>query len=237
MKMTDVDISNIIKNFGKEKRIFQREAQFQFELAWKLQEEIGKDGKVLLEVCSCTRRATEGKKTKRFYSDIILKDNDGFIVIELKYKTKAEDKSVYGVCLTGQGAQDEGRYDYLWDIRRIELLKNRNDSKYEYANLGKFLGGYAIMLTNDNQYWEKTKESAENDNKQTVDLQFRIGENDEVSGTVDWNTEKRKDWMNSRPAITFDDCYEFNWNSYYCAVDNSNKRKNKEFKYLITHIK
>ena len=32
-------LTSVIKNFGKEGKIFQSEAQFQFELAWKLQEQ------------------------------------------------------------------------------------------------------------------------------------------------------------------------------------------------------
>lgn len=235
MKITEVDISKIIKNFGEEKpRIFQREAQFQFELAWELHKAIGNDGEVLLEVLSCSKLRTENKKTKRFYSDIILKDKNGFIVIELKYKTKMEKVTVFGVELTGQGAQDEGRYDYLWDIKRIELLKNHEDGYDCNPELGNFLGGYAIMLTNDNQYWEITKEIAEANGRNYS--QFCIGEDDEVKGEVDWNSEEPPVWTRSRPKIKFNDKYRFKWEQYYFAKDGEGKTKSKEFRYLITHI-
>lgn len=236
MKITEVNISEILKELGKEKRIFQREAQFQFELAWKLHEKIGGDGEVRLEVLSCTKNKSEDRKAKRFYSDIILKDDSGFIVIELKYKTKKETESTYGVELIGQGAQDEGRYDYLWDIKRIELLKNRNEEEYTYPEIGEFLGGYAIMLTNDNQYWERTKEYIKEHTKKEVSyLHFCIGGGDTVEGKVDWNTEEERDYRKSRPPITFDKSYAFEWQSYCVGKGNHGKKK-REFRYLITHI-
>lgn len=238
MKITSIDIEKIIKLFGKQQRIFQKEAQFQFELAWELQKQLGEDGKVILEYNSCVRKPDDAthQKRKRFYSDIIIKDNDNnYIVIELKYKTKGDN--CYNVELTEQGAPDEGRYDYLWDVRRIELLKNRDCGNYDYnKHLGKFLGGYAILLTNENQYWERTRKKATTSGKETVDIQFSIGHGDKVNGTVDWQTDTPKDWMLSRPAITFDHPYVFEWNPYYNTRKTTSKGRTLEFRYLITKI-
>lgn len=238
MNITKINISKIIKDFGQQARIFQKEAQFQFELAWELQKQIGKDGKVILECNSCVRKAndTDNQKKKRFYSDIIIKNNNNdYIVIELKYKTKNDN--LYGVELTEQGAPNEGRYDYLWDIRRIELLKNHDRVNYDYnSDFKNFLGGYAILLTNENQYWERTKSKAMTDGKETVDIQFSIGQGDNVSGTVDWQTDGRKSWMTSRPTITFDHSYTFDWESYYNTGQKTKRGRTLEFKYLVTKI-
>jgi len=238
MKIDEINVQGIVKEFGRTPRIFQSEAQFQFELAWELQKQIENDGQVLLEVVTCTRKENREKniRRKRFYSDIILKSNDNcFIVIELKYKTKKDD--IYGVELNTHGAPDEGRYDYLWDIKRIELLKKRDMDCYDYNDeLGTFLGGYAIIVTNENQYWNRTKKKAQKDAAQTVDSQFSIGEGDTVSGVLDWNTSSKKQWMLSRPAIVLDGDYLFNWQSYYDTKEETSRRISREFKYLITKI-
>lgn len=233
MHITEKIIREIMDAFGEEKRIFQSEAQFQFALAWELQKHIQDDRQVLLEMVSCTRKPNGNQKAKRLYSDIVLKNNtdNSYIVLELKYKTKQDN--TYGVYLTNQGATDEGRYDYLWDIRRIELLKKPDNDHYEYNPvLGKFMGGFAIMLTNENNYWQGNQ----NKRKDALDSQFAIDEGKTISEEVDWNTTEKKDWMRSRPQIKFDGEYTFHWNSYYDTGNTTKTGLKKEFRYLITRI-
>ena len=64
------------------------------------------------------------------------------VAIELKYKTRGleleqDDESF---ALRDQSAQDQGRYDFLRDIQRLELMR----SKLEQGR-----AGYAVLLTND----------------------------------------------------------------------------------------
>ena len=79
-------LERIMNELGAAPRIFNSEAQFQFELAWKIKEEF--DCEVRLEELS---RISEGKKD---YTDVILEKDGLRIALELKYKTaKYEDES------------------------------------------------------------------------------------------------------------------------------------------------
>ena len=165
---------------------YYSEAQIQFELALLIKENF-KDCKISLEHFSMLEQENDkGKlKSKRDYTDIFVfnKDKSECVAIELKYKTKKEkDFEETDECKTNytdQGATDLGRFDYLWDINRLELLTF--DDKYKKENevriasnkfrnkellkrdfisqLGnsKLVSSYAIIITNDEKYWTYTK--------------------------------------------------------------------------------
>jgi hypothetical protein len=98
------------------------------------------------------------------YIDIILEkegENSEFIAIELKYKlkkiqdidlmrfgTKPERGDI--VLVTNQSAQNNARYDFWKDVKRIELLTKHFD---------KVIGGIAMLVTNDESY-KTTKEGS-----------------------------------------------------------------------------
>lgn len=94
------------------------------------------------------------------YFDIVLEktgENTGYIPIELKYKLKAvklnkdadftrfgKQSSEFGVTLvTNQSAENEGRYDFWKDVKRIELLTR---------HFSAVKGGIALFLTNQPSY-------------------------------------------------------------------------------------
>lgn len=222
-------IERIIIDFGKEKQVFLSEAQFQFALAWELQKEIGKKGKILLEHTAVIQKQTEKIKKKRFQFDIIIQFNNlNYIVIELKYKTKGNEGD-YDVPLIQQAGQPGTKYDYLNDIKRIELLKKQNSLKYEYLLEGKCIGGYAIFLTNDNSYW--------NDNQKGLAKYFSIEDGRSIKKGVPlfWNTNEIKPWMKNRDELTLNNNYIFAWKDYYDTGKQKNGCKIK-FRYLITEI-
>ena len=72
-------IESIMEELGAVPRIFNSEAQFQFELAWKIKEKF--DCEVKLEELSRI------SKDKKDYTDIILEKDSLRIALELKYKT------------------------------------------------------------------------------------------------------------------------------------------------------
>ena len=114
-------LSKIITNFGDQGKIFQSEAQFQFELAWKLQHQGW--GTACLE--DMTMKVVKNNKVvKKFYTDIVIEQDGYRVAIELKYKTAEYNEN--GIELFDHGAVDLGRYDYLWDVFRIELLTSIN---------------------------------------------------------------------------------------------------------------
>ena len=156
------DIREIIYGFASENRIYSNEAQFQHDLAISL-EKLGYD--VYLEVLSINANSLDEFKAKnkneriKLYTDIAIKISENeYIAIELKYKTEEETYFVNGknYLTFHQGAYDNGTYDYLCDVKRLEDLVN---GKYIF-NLDKnnvVLKGYAIILTNDKHYCEKRK--------------------------------------------------------------------------------
>ena len=66
--------------------------------------------------------------------DIVVRKEEKYFLIELKYKTKKVEKEIARlgeflknkvVVMKNQGAQDLGMYDFWKDVRRIELVRNR----------------------------------------------------------------------------------------------------------------
>ena len=81
-------------------------------------------------------RINNSRRNTNEYIDIVLDSPDGKTGIELKYKTTAKDGTLY----SNQGGQNNGKYDFIKDISRLERAKN-----------GKLIAkGYALFLTNDN---------------------------------------------------------------------------------------
>ena len=159
------------------KKVYYNEAQLQFDLAWKIRQDITGDClEVRLEELTATGiHCTKGKsKNISWYTDIIILDNKTkeFIPIELKYKTKEEK----GIALKNHKAYDLGCYDFLWDTKRNEILQlssrvlmklNNNETKEikKINNLGKQIKGFSIIVTNDSDYWKAkqgSKSSAKN---------------------------------------------------------------------------
>lgn len=152
------------------KKIYYNEAQLQFDLAWKIRESLGKKSKlvVCLEKLTATGRNHNSKKHINLYTDIVIlnKKTNEFIPIELKYKTKEDVK----LGLKSHGAYDFGCYDFLWDTRRNEMLRNSTISKLTLNSkvekeiqrtkqLLKFIKGYSIIITNDEIYWKNKEDS------------------------------------------------------------------------------
>lgn len=233
------DLQDILTQFGKKHRIFHSEAQLQFELAWEIRKKV--NCRVLLEVL--TMEEPISNKIKRYYTDIVLEDNDYRVAIELKYKT-AEFKGENDVVeLLNHGAVDLGRYDFLWDVYRLELLQNPN--KNSQVNVRKKCEkGFAILLTNEEKYWTKRWGSGPNI---TIDNQFRIGIDLQTpnKGRL-YGNGQNLDWIknpdgsyptciqnNKSRAHTIDlnQAYSYEWFDY-CEMQGHNSK----FKFTIIEI-
>ena len=176
MNRNHVEIA--INNLKGSHKIFHSEADFQFSLAWELQK-ILPDAKIRLEYCPSF--------DKDMHIDIYVLDEGHSYPIELKYKTKEVETDIDGEHyeLKNQFAHDIGRYDFLYDISRIEKAKALDEN---------FKSGFAIILTNDSAYWSVPY----TDN--TVDASFRIHEGRTITGSLSWGekagsgtTKGRKD--------------------------------------------
>ena len=118
MNFTKKELQAAIRNLAKDGKIFSNESQFQLDLAWELK----KQGfHVELEVLSVTQSAAKNlskDERKKAYTDVIVKDEDGYIAIELKYKTPQTDAIMYydmngaATYLFSQGAENIGSYLY-----------------------------------------------------------------------------------------------------------------------------
>lgn len=232
MKSFDLrTLERIMNELGAAPRIFNSEAQFQFELAWKIKEEF--DCEVRLEELS---RISEGKKD---YTDVILEKDGLRIALELKYKTaKYEDESK-NIYLKAHGAADLGAYDFLWDVHRLQLLtgietSDKDDVKRPCDR------GYAIILTNDSHYWKDATI------KETINRDFLIGSGEHSHGvlckkrhqwyTLDGEVGYSKALQNDRSrqsAIDLKRNYFFQWKPYHTIEAN---KSHNEFKYMIVEM-
>ena len=201
-------ISNLLRN-----KLYRSEAQLQFDIAWQIKEDLLNltDWQVLLEPLSATING--GKNVKRLYTDIIVynEKTKEFIPIELKYKTK-EIKGTN--LLKNHGAQDLGSYDFLWDVKRIEMLKTQTSVTpsgnccNRECELEFFIKGFAIMITNDKSY------SRQHNNSCAKDFYF-IQEKTFYAGTaVDWDRTNPSAFYKGTlrdAAITFSGGYRCDW--------------------------
>ena len=128
-------------------------------------------------------------KLTKTYTDIVVKDGGKVVFIELKYKTaRADITDKFNIVhyFAEQGATDLARFFYLLDINRLEVLVGDDDRylneqnirvnysnmfrvkqnvereilKRKYANEDR--RGFAIILTNDEKYWNIIKGGKQN---------------------------------------------------------------------------
>lgn len=223
------ELKKLVKELAREEKIFLCEAQFQFELAWKLREYFEKQKKnvsIHLEYPNCKEYKKEVKTDElnsadekhRLYYDIVLERDNIYCIIELKYKTKKE-KIKYldrAIELKDQAAQDLGRYDFLKDVYRIENFNKDNE--------GKILDcGYTVFLTNDKTYWEK-------DGEGYIYKDFALKDKREIPNDRDlkWAEGTKESSVGEKRVNGFklNGSYQIDWQSY-----------NDQFKYLILEIK
>ena len=163
MLFTKEILKKTIDELAAEGKIFSNERQFQLELAMKLQQ---KGFDVELEVVSSDKSFDELQKLskedrEKLYTDIIIKqENDKYIAIELKYKTPQKFyiyKTIKGTIITfPQGASDLGAFLFWKDVERLENFKNIN---LNFDSNKKIEKGYAVLLTNQEDYWSGKKDS------------------------------------------------------------------------------
>lgn len=143
--------------------IFSNESQFQFNLAWELQK---KGYEVFFEVLASENDSFESfssGKCKKSYIDLVVKGKDGnLFAIELKYKTPQKNyeyNTKRGKSYTfSQGAPDLGAFLFWEDVKRLEGLGTSN-LVLNFNNDIKITKKYAILLTNDKNYWTESPKS------------------------------------------------------------------------------
>ena len=187
------DIDDLMTSLARVRGLFHSEADFQHALAWQIHE-ASPQSRVRLEVNVAPAAG------RRMYLDIWLPEER--IAIELKYLTRRLDLTHGGerFALRDHGAQDLGRYDFLKDVRRIELMRSMP---------GVCRAGYAVLLTNDHLYWSAPGR------RDTVDTALRIHEGREISGELAWSERAGRGTVQSRESpIELEDSYSLRWREY-----------------------
>ncbi len=209
-----IEMTDVLNELSEKRPVFHSEADFQHVLAWKIHEN-HPDLNIRLE----KRSILSGKE---IYFDILAFKDSKIVAIELKYKTKNLDTIVTSesedFSLKNHGAQDQGRYDFIKDISRLE-----NAIGTHYARTG-----FAIFLTNDKSYWKTPAQDVN-----TVDKDFRIHEGRIIiNRELSWKEGAAKGTMRGRDApITLKGEYILNWKDY-----SNLEGQNGEFRYLLVRV-
>ena len=205
-----IDLNKTLKELSLQRPFFYSEKDFQFALGWKIKE-------IYYNIQIRLERKLRIDENKKVSIDICVIDNETLIPIEVKYKTESLTVIHEGekFNLASQNAQDQGRYDFLKDIMRIERT-------IEFNNLRT---GYVILITNDPSYWEKSTSSS-------IDEEFRIYEDRKLEGTLRWKERAADGTTKGRKKpIELSGSYKVKWNDYY-----KTEKKNQWFRYLLLKI-
>ena len=207
-----LNIEGLLASLAGNREIFHSEADFQHALAWEIHR-ASPNSRVRLEVDAFQVQA------RRRFLDIWLPVEG--IAIELKYVTRRLELDLDGesFALRNHSAQDQRRYDFLWDIQRLELMR---------SNGSGCKAGYAVILTNDSSYWAVPR------NRGTVDADFRIHEGREVSGELAWAASASPGTKKDRESpIRLRGSYRLSWQEYSTFPVRSYGR----FRYLAVTVK
>jgi hypothetical protein len=183
----------LLASLSGRRPVFHSEADFQHALAWEFQ--------LSSQTASIRIEQQTAGAGGRVHLDLLVKDGSHHVAIELKYKTKKtsiswKDEEFH---LRNQSAQDLGRYDFLKDIARIE--------RYVEAHPGS--EGYAVLLTNDQTYWQESKRMG------SIDAAFRIHEGRAIAGDLAWGPGASKGTMRTRePVIQISRTYNMAWHDF-----------------------
>ncbi|GFN33969.1 hypothetical protein [Paenibacillus xylaniclasticus] len=189
-----MNIYKVLEALARNRPIFHNEADFQHALAWEIRER--NDCTIRLE------KRVDIANDRRTYVDIFVEQDGQRVAIELKYKMRALEYVWEGetFSLLNQGAQDNGRYDILKDLQRLEQMVKR----------GIVDQGYLIYLTNDASYYKDTGMD-----KPTADREFRIHQGRTITGTLAWGENTGAGTMKGREeSLTIEGTYTMNWTTY-----------------------
>ncbi|CAM4490089.1 hypothetical protein FHS16_005136 [Paenibacillus endophyticus] len=151
--------------------------------------------------------------------DIWTENGNAQYAIEVRYKT-AELNTIFSgqsVHLKRHAAQDISRYDFLKDVEKLEMVvAQRPGAK-----------GYAILLTNDRNYWEKSKRLS------SVDEDFRIHQGRIIHGQLSWKNASGGTIHNREEKIMINGHYRLDWKPFKIL----GSKKNELFQMLIIDVK
>jgi hypothetical protein len=206
-----VNITDVLATLAQQRSIFHSEADFQHALAWELHNQLP-NAAIRLELPVAHRN-------KLLHVDIWIVQNEQILALELKYKTRALVLPIGDETfkLLNQSAQDFGRYDFIKDLQRLELL---------LADRRQAIG-YAILLTNDSSYWTPPRDAG------SIDADFRVPDGRMLHGVLQWKAHASVGTMRGREApLEISGTYPLRWDEYAQPTTKSYGR----FRYLAIKV-
>lgn len=179
------------------------------------------------EAAKKTRNPKDPLETN-MYIDIVVEKKGKFAAVELKYATALideklpvfDEKEMVDV-IKNTGGQNNKRYDYWYDVCRIEALTR-------FPNVE---GGITLMVSNDNTYWENPAP----DRKEPDYAAFSMRKGHTISpGTLDWKIKSQSQGKRSRPAFILDKSYKCLWQD--TQMPTKAIKNNTSFRYLMLKI-
>lgn len=217
-------IHHLLRGLAAKRPVFHNEADFQFALAWHIRERIQET----------VRLEWKPFLPGNMYVDLWVPALG--VAIELKYRTRElehetpmshRDLPGERFSLRDQSAQDQGRYDFVKDVARLEqVLRCRSDAHH----------GIAVLLTNDPSYWKVCSGAA------TIDQDFRLdekateGEGRRLSGTMAWSEDASETTKEGREdEIALNGSYDLEWRDY-STVAKPEMAKYGALRYLTVEV-
>ena len=144
-------LCKIMKRLADERPRFCSEADFQFALAWKIQENYP-DAEIRF---GCPVKMPNERTTR---IDTIVKLGNSLFPIELKYKLKVQKRTT------------QNHPDMLRDIDRLKTLRMEHLQDMYFAKIPSTIQNcFAIWLSDNNQFWtEGGKNAIFKHNGQTI---------------------------------------------------------------------
>ena len=215
MSLLDIAKNDIIEFLNSNNELLFNERDFQMHLSMALRGS-GHYDDVDIEYYVPYKQLKKYPRKKELRLDIVVKKEDEYLPIELKYKTRQSKRTILRFdepildiqMLKNQGAQDLGMYDFWKDVKRIELVRKR---------FAKVHNGLAVFVTNDAQYTRPSKPTSNNhlfnmDNGGHGKAKHWLDEKSTCCKTHP-NFEVEKEYVVEWSTIRFEDI-EF----YYCMV-------------------
>lgn len=229
----------IINGFARDGKVFSNEQDFQFELALALKNEAEVE-EVKLEAISFEKSlgsltvqddgSLKVDKTKREYTDLIVKTKDGlYYAIELKFKGADKpylynSKAFGNVAVLKHGAEYFNAYRFLNDVSRLERINGRL-----FANNITIEKGYAVLLTNNNKYKESDFSGSE------IWRNYSLINGRTVKHGLLRIRNSEEKYLSFEP-LNLNGNYTFEWNDYKLESDAMLNVKAPGFSFLVVEV-
>lgn len=206
-KLIEIITEEFLCQLEKDNKRYYKEVSIQCKLGNELSKKFGVDP--VLEWSVPHVESDLNSSTRSI--DIMLEIGGKKVGIELKYKTKA----VAGKEYANDGADNDNKFEFFKDIRRLEDLREEKDKKFHIEK------GFAIFITNEHLYWKPAR-------KGTLKEAFNLCDGTELSGTykAEWESRKGK-------SVEFSGSHKIQWMP---PLEGTDKKDGKTFRYLIVEV-